>query len=420
MRGSFLHRRRRKVLAALALALGIGVSTASLSVAVDIGDKVARELRSFGANIVVVPEADTLPLEIGGVDLRPLSEGAFLREDELSSLKTIFWRHHILAFAPFLYQTATVEGGNSVVLVGSWFEHSLPIDDGSTFQTGLPKVNEGWRVEGDWPADAAEPQAVAGAALAQQFGWQAGDTVEVRLGGGQTFSLEIRGTLSTGGDEDRQLLVPLQWLQQVTGHEGRFRRLQVSALVSPEDSFARKNIKHMTAEEYDRWYCTPYITSIAHQVQEVIEGADARPVRRVAEAETAILSRVERLLGLISVAALLGAALAVFSTMTTTIFERRGEIALLKALGAAGSLVNAIFVAEAAVLGLLGGAAGYLLGVEGADLIGRSVFGAAVESKPVLLPAMLALSCAVALFGMYLPLRSAQQTDPALLLKERF
>lgn len=78
LKDSFLRRRRRKLVTLAALALGTAVTMATLSVALDIGDKVGRELRSFGANILVRPEADTLPLEIGGVDLRPLSEGSFL------------------------------------------------------------------------------------------------------------------------------------------------------------------------------------------------------------------------------------------------------------------------------------------------------------------------------------------------------
>lgn len=431
LRGSFLRRRRRKILAVLALALGIGVSTASLMVAVDIGDEVGRELRSFGANIIVVPKADTLPLEIGGVDLRPMSEGSFLREDELPNLKTIFWRHHILAFAPFLYQTAVLPGGEPVVLVGAWFNHEFSLGDGSTFATGLPLVNETWKVKGAWPADspadilagapakAAQPEAVVGAALARRFGWQPGQEVEIRFGDGRAFRLTISGELATGGDEDRQILVPLHWLQQVTGHPGEFRRLQLSALVSPEDAFARQHPGSMTPADYDRWYCTPYVSSIALQVEEVLEGSDARAVHRVAQAETAILARVERLLGLISFAALIGAGLAVLSTMTTTVLERRGEIALMKALGAANSLVGGVFAAEAVVLGLLGGLAGYFAGVEGANLIGQSVFGAAVEGKPALLPAMLALSCIVALLGVLLPLRQAKRANPALVLKER-
>ena len=419
MRGSFLRRRRRKAIAALALTLGVGVSTAALSVAVDIGDKVSRELRSFGANIVVAPKADTLPIEIGGVDMRPMSEGSFLREDQLPDLKAIFWRHHILGFAPFLYQVASLGDGESTVLVGTWFNRTLALEDGTEFRTGLPLVNDTWKVEGAWPADSAQPQGVAGAALAARGGWSIGDVVEVSLPDGVGHSITLTGILATGGDEDRQFFVPLEWLQQATGRAGQFRRMQVSALTTPEDAFARKSIASMTQAEYDRWYCTPYVSSIALQLEEVITGSEARPVRRVAQAETAILTRVERLLAVISLAALVGAGLAVLSTLTTTVLERRAEIALLKALGGARALVNAIFATEAALMGLLGGAAGYLAGTFGADMIGRSVFDAAVEPKPVLLPAMLALSCAVALAGMLIPLRTAQRAEPSLVLKER-
>ncbi|MFQ5696293.1 MAG: ABC transporter permease, partial [Terriglobia bacterium] len=185
LRDSFLRRRRRKLLTAAALALGTGVTMATVSVALDIGDKLARELRSFGANILVRPRADTLPLEIGGVDLRPLSEGSFLREDDLPQLKTIFWRHHILAFAPFLYQSAALPGGDSAVLVGTWFEKSLPHEDGAAFVTGVKEFSAGWELEGAWPADGAEPQAVVGVALAARAGWQVGDDIALTLANGR-------------------------------------------------------------------------------------------------------------------------------------------------------------------------------------------------------------------------------------------
>ena len=419
LRGSFLRQRRRKLLALVALALGIGVTTATLSVAVDIGDKLARELRSFGANIIVRPQADTLPLEIGGVDLRPLSEGSFLRQDDLPRLKTIFWRHHILAFAPYLSQSAVEPGGGSVALVGTWFDRPLALEDGSSFATGIRALNPDWQLEGSWPADAAEPEAVVGAELAQRFGWRVGDEIVLTLPDGRQFSLAVRGLVRTGGDEERQILVPLAWLQQVSERPGAFRRLQVSALVNPEDEFARRDPRSMTPAEFDRWYCSPYVSSVAHQIQEVLGDVVATPVHRVAQAETTILARVERLLAVVSIAALLGAVLAVLSTMTTTVLERRPEIALMKALGAANATVGTLFVAEATMLGLLGGGLGYLGGLLGAQLISQSVFGAEVEIKPVLLPAMLVLACAVALLGTLAPLRVVQQTDPALVLKER-
>src|SRR3989304_2815027 len=92
--------RRRAAWAALAVALGTAVAAAMLNVSLDVGDKVGRELRSLGANIVLTPAADSLPVEIGGIDYRPVSEGAYISEASLSKLKEIYWRNNIIAFAP--------------------------------------------------------------------------------------------------------------------------------------------------------------------------------------------------------------------------------------------------------------------------------------------------------------------------------
>ena len=95
---NFMRRPRRKLLTAAALSLGMAVATAALSVSLDVGDRLAREFRSLGANLVVTPEADSLPLAIGGVDIRPLNSGAYLPVADLPKIKTVFWRNNIIAF----------------------------------------------------------------------------------------------------------------------------------------------------------------------------------------------------------------------------------------------------------------------------------------------------------------------------------
>ena len=77
---SFRRQKRRKLLAGVAIMLGVGVATAMIAVATDIGDKISRELRTYGANLIVTPQEDTLDVQIGGINLKPPSDGAYLNE----------------------------------------------------------------------------------------------------------------------------------------------------------------------------------------------------------------------------------------------------------------------------------------------------------------------------------------------------
>src|SRR3970282_1624741 len=111
---------RRKLVMLAALALGVMVATATLNVLFSAGDRLAREFRSFGANVLVVQQDDTLALEnTTGRDFRPVEECVYLRVADLPKLKTIFWRNNILGFAPIL--SLPVEArGERVVAVGKW------------------------------------------------------------------------------------------------------------------------------------------------------------------------------------------------------------------------------------------------------------------------------------------------------------
>ena len=90
------------MLAGLAIMLGMTVATAMISVGVDIGDKMNQEIRSYGANILVYPQADTLDVNVGGVQMKPASDGAYLKESDLVKIKSIFWGHNILGYSPML------------------------------------------------------------------------------------------------------------------------------------------------------------------------------------------------------------------------------------------------------------------------------------------------------------------------------
>jgi len=412
---------RRKLLSAASLALGITVATATLSIVLDIEDRLAREFRSLGANLLVTPRSDTLPLDVGGVDLRPVGEGATLSETDLGRLRTIFWRLNIIGFTPLLELPVEVraEGRRAVAprttLVGTWYEHAVAVPDGSRFTTGLKLTHPWWTVEGRWFEDDAE-ECLAGAALARRAGLRPGDRLTVRAGEA-TRRLTISGLVTTGGPEEESLVAPLRIAQDLSGLPGRFRRLMVSALTAPENDFARRDPARMTPADYDRWYCTPYIGSIARQIEEVLPGTEARAIRRVAESEGNILSRVHRLMGVITAAALFAAALAIGVTSATTVLERRSEIGLMKALGARSALVASFFLAEQLLMALGGGAAGYGLGIVLGRWLGRSIFGVAPAWRLLLLPVILGVATLVALAGNLLPLRRVARLQPAPILR---
>jgi putative ABC transport system permease protein len=425
---SFTRRPKRKLLTLAALALGMAVATAALSVSLDVGDRLAQEFRSLGANLLVAPEADSLPLEIGGVDYRPANAGAYLPEADLGKLKTIFWRFNIMAFAPILevpveaWSPASKNWSSPGVvdrttLIGTWSDHTVPIPDGTTYQTGIEKTNPWWHVEGRWFKEGAD-ECLVGTAFAKKFGVKAGDVLNIHANdrtGRRT--LKVVGLVSTGGPEDNAVVAPLAVAQTLAGTQGKYRRLYVSALTKPEDAFARKDPKTMTPAEFDTWYCTPYISSIALQISEELKGTDVRVIRRVAEGEGTILTRVRTLLWLVTFAALLAAALAVGASAAASVIERRTEIGLMKALGAGSGLVGVLLAAEQLLVAFVGGGIGYAVGILLARLLGEKIFGFTPEPKLFLLFIVLALASLITLLGSAYPLRRASQYDPAPILR---
>ncbi len=419
VRESFVRNPRRKVLTAAALVVGMAVATATLTVALEVGDRLAREFRSLGANLIVTPESDTLPLEIGGVDYRPVDEGAYLQEADLGKLKTIFWRHNILGFTPFL-DVPTIAGGITTTMVGTWYEHEVPVPDGTNFETGLKATNPSWQIQGRWFRDGTH-EVVVGAALAARDprAFAIGNTIQVTRSTAATIAADllITGIATTGDTEDNAILVPLSFAQEYSGHPGQFRTLFVSALTKPADALAERDPKSLTPTEYDRWFCSPYISSISYQIRQVIPGVDVRAIRRVADSEGKILSHVSTLLWIVTLAALIAAALAVAATSATTVIERRGEIGIMKAIGATNATVAGLFLAEQLMLAVVGGAIGFVFGAGLARILGASVFGTPAAPRVVLLPVALGIAAIVALVGSLIPLWRAARFDPAPILR---
>jgi putative ABC transport system permease protein len=409
---SFRRQTRRKLLAGVAITLGVAVATAMIAVATDIGDKISRELRTYGANLVVTPQEDTLDVEIGGVNLKPPSDGAFLNEADLPKIRGTFWHHNIVGFSPMLPVTAQVGDNSSmqVSLLGTYFSKKVTFgkDD---FATGVTITHPWWKVRGAWPDDSSQ-DVLVGEHLAAKLSVNAGD--QLTLAGKPH---RIAGILSSGAAEDDQIVAPIALAQEILGKPGAVRRIYVSALTKPEDALARRDPKTMNPELFDRWYCSPYVQSIAYQLQEAIPHSHAEQIRQVAQNEGTVLSRIKGLMLLVTLAALFASALAVSAAMATAIFERRVEVGLMRALGAGSLSVAALFFAEALLLALIGGVVGFAAGSLLAHQIGRSIFNSQISIEPVLFPIILAIAVFVTFAGSAAAIRRAVKFDPVFALR---
>ena len=421
---SFRRQKRRKLLAGAAITLGVTVTTAMIAVATDIGDKINRELRTIGANLVVTPQEDSLDVEIGGVNLKPPTDGAFLNEADLPKILGTFWHNNITAFAPQLYANVKLEHGANKIevapLTGTYFAKRVTYGNES-LMTGIRSVYPSLRVDGAWPEDSST-DVVVGAPIAEKLSLKPGDHMMISLAGTSAQESALGRDVRVSGilpesDGDKGVTAPLALAQLLLGRPGAVRRIMVSALTKPEDAFARRDPKSLSGAIYDRWYCTPYPQAIAFQLAEAIPHSHAEQIRQIAQNEGAVLTRIEGLIFLITLAALFASALAVSAAMATAIFERRAEVGLMKALGAGKLAVASVFFAEATLMALIGGVIGFGAGAWLAHQIGRSIFSSNISIQPVILPVILAIAVMVTFAGSAAAIRRAVSLDPVFALR---
>jgi len=369
---------RRKALIIAAIAMGSAVATSMLGVMLSIGDKINRELRQAGANIVVTER---------------IPDAGYIAESDVSKIKSIFWGLNITGLSP-----------------------SLSGRDVDTQLQGLDfaatrKVNPAWRIDGQWASH--DNECMVGQGIAQRRALKPGMELAIL---GAPF--KIAGIIEAGDEADDRILLPLHRLQQLTRRPNAVDRIDVAALTKPEDDFARKDTRTMTRAELERWSCTNYVAVIGKEIEDAIPGTQARAVRRVADSEGRILDRIGGLMGLITLAALISAGLTVWSLTATTMMERRGEIAIMQAIGGARWLVATILSVEVAFIGLTGGIVGAIAGVWLAGYVGASVFHDAIDISPILPFAIILAAVLVALAGAAQPLSKALNLEPAQILRE--
>ncbi|WP_294883622.1 ABC transporter permease [uncultured Gilliamella sp.] len=421
---SVLVRQKKKLfLIALTVALGVSLATAMLNVMFDVGDKVNQELKAYGANLNIVPKGAALVNELYQLDNADTRAAIqYIKQDDLVKIKMIFWAYNIVDFAPYLTTQVTVND-KPVSLVGTWFNKHLTIPTGDEVDTGMLAMKSWWSIEGNTMKDDNLQGVMVGETIATQLNLKLGDSLElISPLTNKKVTLTVNNIFHSGGIEDAELYVSLPVAQNLAHKDGLVERVEVSALTTPENDLARKAAQDpnsLSRTEWDTWYCTAYISSIAYQLEELMPDVRVKAIMQVAESEGSILQKTQLLMLLLTVLSLICSALAISNLVTANVIERSTEIGLLKALGATNISVAMLILTEILIIALLGGMVGYFVGLGFAQIIGQTVFGSFVEPKMIIIPLVLIMVSMITLLGSLPALRIMMFLRPTDVLHGR-
>ncbi|MBR1937878.1 MAG: ABC transporter permease [Spirochaetales bacterium] len=423
VKGTFVKQWKKMLMLALTIALGASIATAMLSVMLDVGDRINEELKAYGSNIIVVPQSEAVRSKLYDIEGESV-ETDYLREQRIGELLTIFWANNITDFAPISDTYADFDG-SEVKLIGTWYNHHFEFSKkGSVYErdTGIINLRTWWDiVEGQWLDEqsiGSGEYAMVGSLLAREHGIKVGDRISVTTENSSEI-LTVVGLYDSGDIDDSHIYTTLPVVQRLSNTENLIKKIEVSAITSPTDELAIKAAKNpslLSGDEYDLWYCTAYVSSICFQIQEAIAEASATAVRQIADSEGKILEKTELLMSLITFMSLVGATLGVSNLVTSSVMERSGEIALLKAVGAQNIQITTLLLTEFLITAVFGALGGYFMGYGFAEIIGRSVFSSSVEMSGMVAFVVTVLIFSITILGSIPAIRIVLKLRPSEVL----
>ena len=472
---SLLRRRSRMLIALLSIGIGATILSGLVTIYYDVPRQMGAQFRSYGANMILLPDresaltADSLqralahiPQEelVGATPYRYVRLDMTLRQQSFTSAGTDFAQ--VQKTSPYFSVEGRYPENDREVLVGKEIADTIGVKVGSPMQlTYKPTVTVSDNAADDWTPGASlggsaegwnaslvtvtatldEDAKIASIAIdastqTEEYGGRtmtdeafqaqfigrslpltlgqdvdaltgatvtstaivealnhARSTDQTAVAAERTGYFTVTGILETGGEEESYVFISLADMESLTGDN----KLDVAELS------VSANADQLAA----------YVDAIAGSGSGVIP----RLVKRVTRSETAVLSKLQALVFLVTAVVLLLTMICVSTTMMAVVSERRREIGLRKALGASDNSIRAEFLGEGMFLGALGGVMGAILGFVFAQVVSVNVFGSSITFQPLLLPITVIVSMAIAAASCLMPIKRAVAIDPALVLK---
>jgi putative ABC transport system permease protein len=376
---NLLRKKGRTFFLVSGLAIGIGAAVAMTTVGDAMNREVMHALDEFGANILVLPASEGLPLSYGGLTVSAVSAGGReLTTHDIDKIRSIKNKENISTIAPKLLVQTEVKG-TKVLVAGVDFKAEQ-------------RLKKWWRVAAGMNPG-KDGDVLIGKTAAAQLHLAPGDRFSVNRG-----NLTVAGVLdNTGSQDDGLIFADLAWVQRQFKKGNAVSLIELSALCSG---------------------CP--IEDMVAQVNGILPGARTVAVKETVELKMQAMHYFHKFSLGISVLLLIVAGMIIFFAMTASVRERVQEIGLFRAIGFRTGHIIRVLLTEAFIVSLLAGIVGYGIGVASPRFVApylMSAYHLTFEFDPLLAAGALVASVAVGLLASIYPAVRAGQLDPVEALK---
>lgn len=387
----------------VAIVLGIAVIVSIRTMTHFSGKAVARELDSLGANVLILPKGATVD-SYYTADF----EGEEIPEEYVDRIATSSLQG-VDNLSPKLTMPVTL-GGRRVFLTGILPKNefaSKPVwaAAGGIFVrpsgcgavdsplAGLVPAAPGsaeTAVRNHVVEELGQAEALVGHEIAERLGVREGSSVEVQ---GRTFAV-TRVLPETGTVDDSRLFAHLHTVQEMAG-KGRV----VSAI-------------EMVG------CCKEISRGLIDGLNKLLPDAKVVTIKQIAQTQLNTNNMMESFsLVFLLIIVVVGTA-GIANYMLSNVRERRKEIGALMAVGMTPGNILTVFLAKALLLGLAGGAVGYIVGTAMAVGLGPQLAQVPVFPLAAWLIWAVLIAVAIMMVASAVPAAKAARLDPAVILRD--